>query len=125
MRKIVAMLTVVLFVVVVAVGFASAKDESAQTFKAGDKIFVCGCGAGCDCGTLSYKAGKCGCGKKMVETKVAKVENGKVYYKVDGKELSAPAKGKYMCGCGPACKCGTISQKPGKCGCGQPMKKVE
>lgn len=125
MRKVIAILTAVLFVVVVAAGLASAKKESAQIFKAGDKVFVCGCGTGCDCGTVSFKAGKCGCKKDMVEATITKVENGKVYYLLDGKELSAPATAKYVCGCGPGCKCGTISQKPGACGCGKPLEKVE
>ena len=125
MRKVVAILTAVLFVVVVAVGLASAKDEAAQTFKAGDKVFVCGCGAGCDCDTVSFKAGKCGCKKDMVGATVTKVEDGKVFYTIDGKEMSVPATAKYVCSCGPGCKCGTISQKPGTCGCGKPLKKVE
>ena len=125
MRKIIAMLTAMLFVVVITAGFAFAKEESAQTFKAGDVIYACGCGAACDCGTMSYKAGKCGCKKEMVKATVTKVENGKVYYTIEGKEMSAPATGKYVCGCGAGCKCGTISQKPGTCGCGKPLKKVE
>ncbi len=125
MGKLVAALGALIFVVVITAGFAMAKDEPKQVFKAGDTIYVCGCGAGCDCGTLSSKAGKCGCGKPLVKTTVSKVEKGKVYYKVDGKELSAPATGKYVCACGPACKCGTISQKPGTCSCGKPLKKVD
>jgi hypothetical protein len=36
----------------------------------------------------------------------------------------------YVCGCGPDCKCSTVSAKPGKCGCGHALvtghvKKVE
>lgn len=31
--------------------------------------FMCGCGEGCDCGFVSQKAGKCGCGKDMVKVK--------------------------------------------------------
>jgi hypothetical protein len=53
------------------------------------------------------------------------VENGRLVYQVNGQELSAPATGKYVCACGAGCTCNTISQKPGKCGCGQALKKVE
>ncbi len=124
MKKIFAVLTVLVFSLVLCGGSALAAGDGAKPLKAGDKIFVCGCGAGCDCGTISFKAGKCGCGKKMVKTTVARVENGKIYYMLNGKEMSAPATGKYVCAC-KGCKCGTISQKPGKCACGGPLKKVE
>lgn len=30
----------------------------------------------------------------------------------------------YVCGCGEACKCGSIAAAPGKCGCGQPLVKA-
>ncbi len=33
--------------------------------------------------------------------------------------------GKYACACGEACKCGTISQKPGKCACGVDLNEVK
>jgi hypothetical protein len=92
--------------------------------KAGDTIYVCGCGDGCDCGSQAKKEGKCGCGKEMVKTTVTKVDKTKVYYTLDGKELSAPIKGKYACGCGE-CDCGSISQKSGKCGCDKDMVKVK
>lgn len=93
--------------------------------KAGDEIYVCGCGEACKCSTLGLKEGKCSCGKDMVKTTVTKVEEGKVFYKVGDKELSALQKGKFMCGCGEACKCGYVSQKEGKCGCGKDMVKVK
>jgi hypothetical protein len=93
--------------------------------KAGDTIYVCGCGEGCACGSLAKKEAKCSCGKEMVKTTVNKVENDKVFYTVNGKELSAPTQGKYACGCGDGCNCGSISQKPGKCACNKDMVKVE
>jgi len=125
MKKIIVVVTSLLCVFAVASAFAAKSSAGLFKAKAGDTIYVCGCGAECDCGTLSQKPGTCGCGKVLVETKVTKVEKGLVYYKlVDGKELSAPAKGKYMCGCGKGCKCTTVSQKPGKCGCNQEMVKV-
>jgi len=93
--------------------------------KVGDVIYVCSCGGGCDCGSLAKKEGKCGCGKDLVKTTVTKVDKTKIYYMLDGKELSAPLKGKYTCGCGDGCNCGSVSQKPGKCGCGKEMVKVK
>jgi hypothetical protein len=113
--------------VVAAASMALADKGTKGTFaaKAGDTIYVCGCGEGCDCGTLATKEGKCGCGKELVKTTVTKVEKGKVFYRLDDKELSAKLKGKYACGCGDGCNCGTVSQKPGKCGCGKDMVKVK
>jgi hypothetical protein len=32
--------------------------------------------------------------------------------------------GLYVCDCPASCKCNTISDKPGKCGCGKEMKKL-
>ena len=125
MRKISAMATVLVFTVLIMAGIAFAQSETGNTFKAGETVYVCGCGTACDCGTISYKAGKCGCGKELVKTAVTRVDKGKVFYMLDGKELSAPAVGKYVCGCGAGCKCGTISQKPGTCGCGKPLKKAD
>lgn len=31
--------------------------------------YACGCGEGCDCGTISQKPGKCSCGKEMKPVK--------------------------------------------------------
>jgi hypothetical protein len=71
------------------------------------------------------KGGTCACGKELVKSTITKVENGRLYYKVNGEEMSAPATGKYVCSCGAGCPCNTISQKPGKCGCGMTLKKME
>lgn len=124
MKKFVLLVISMLFVLSAA-GLCLADKVTKGTFdaKAGDTIYVCGCGVGCDCGSLAKKEGKCGCGKELVKTTVTKVEKDKVFYKLDGKELSASTKGKYACGCGD-CNCGSISQKPGKCGCGKDMVKV-
>jgi hypothetical protein len=125
MKKLV-LLVMSLLLVIGAAGLVLAEKGSKGTFdaKVGDSIYVCSCGAGCDCGSLAKKEGKCGCGKDLVKTTVTKIDKTKVYYTLDGKELSAPIKGKYACGCGD-CNCGSISQKPGKCGCDKDMVKVK
>jgi hypothetical protein len=55
-----------------------------------------------------------------------KVEAGKATFKAAGweKERVFKTVGKYMCACGPECKCDTISQNPGNCTCGKKMKKI-
>jgi hypothetical protein len=123
MNKLMAIVASLVFVVTAAVALAQSGAES--SFKAGESIYACGCGAGCSCGTMSNKAGKCGCGKQMVKTSLTKVADGKAYYQMNGKEVSAPTSGKYVCACGAGCPCGTVSQQPGTCGCGKPLKKVE
>lgn len=124
MKKLGALLAALSFVVLLVAGIAFAKEEANKGFKTGDTVYVCSCGAACTCGTVSYKDGKCGCGKGLVKTTLTAVKDGKVYYMLDGKEMSAPAVGKYACACGEGCGCGTISQKPGKCSCGKDMKKL-
>ena len=119
-----------LFVLACAVMFAfvfigTAAADTKITFKKGDEVYVCGCGAGCACLTMSKKAGKCGCGKDLVKTKIDKVVKGKAYVKVDGKTMIFKTTGKYACACGTGCDCGTISQKPGDCVCGKPMAAVK
>jgi hypothetical protein len=123
MSRLIALVVSMVFVVSAAVALAQGGAE--KTFKTGDSVYACGCGPACPCGTLSTKAGKCGCGKPLVKTSLTKVEDGKAHYLVDGKEVVAPTAGKYVCACGTGCPCGTVSQKPGNCGCGKPMKKVE
>jgi len=124
MKKSVLLVLSLLFVFA-AVSLAIAKGPTGKfDAKAGDTIYVCGCGEKCECGSLAKKEGKCSCGKELVKTTVNKVEDGKVFYTLDAKELSAPAQGKYACGCGDGCNCGSISQKPGKCTCDKDMLKV-
>jgi hypothetical protein len=123
MSKLIAIVIGLVFAV--TAGMALAQGGSEGTVKAGASIYACGCGPGCPCGTMSNKAGKCGCGKPLVKTSVTKVEDGMAHYMMNGKEMTASTTGKYVCGCGPACECGTVSQKPGTCGCGKELKKVE
>ncbi len=109
-----------------AVGLAAAVYAEGEKFaaKVGDSIYVCACGAACKCGTLSSSEGSCGCGRNMVKATVSKVDAERVYYSVEGKELSAPIMGEYRCDCGN-CRCNAVSQKPGRCGCGGKMIKVQ
>lgn len=94
--------------------------------KVGDSVYACNCGEDCPCNTMAKKAGKCTCGKEMVQATVTKVENGKAYLQAQGWEKPRPflTVGKYACNCGPNCDCNTISQNPGNCVCGQELKKV-
>lgn len=126
MKKIISVVMTMLLVIgAVSLAYAGKGHNGKFDTKAGDTIYVCGCGDGCDCGSLGKKEGKCSCGKDMVKTTVTRVEKGKVFYNLDGKELSAPAKGAYACGCGDGCDCSSVSQKPGKCGCNKDMVKVK
>ncbi len=123
MKKALIVLPVILFVMV---AFAFALDKGKLDLKVGDEMYVCNCGEKCPCLTISKNEGKCTCGKDMVKAKVTKVEQGKAMFKAEGWEKERPFKtvGKYMCACGPDCKCDTISQTPGNCTCGKKMKKV-
>ena len=123
MRKTVLLTIIVLFCAAVVFAGSTGKME----LKVGDEIYACNCGADCPCNTMSLKEGKCTCGKDMVKAKVMSVEEGRVMLKADSwdKERSFKTTGKYVCDCGPDCKCDTISQNPGKCPCGKEMKKVE
>ena len=118
---------IVAIIVALTLAFVSSvyADKELPVFKKGDSVYVCGCGEGCDCMTLSRKSGKCSCNKQLVKTVVDKVEGDKIFVKVKGKVQTFPTKAKYACACGEGCTCGTVSQKPGKCSCGSEMKKVE
>jgi hypothetical protein len=98
-------------------------DKAKMTVKVGDEIYVCACGEGCPCDTMSRNPGQCTCGKDLVKTKVTKVEKGKIW--VESREKPFLSVGKYVCNCGPNCKCDTISQSPGNCTCGMKMVKVK
>ena len=64
MKKSVLLVLSLLFVsCVVGLAFAAKGPIGKFDAKAGDTIYVCGCGEGCDCGSLAKKEGKCGCGK--------------------------------------------------------------
>lgn len=46
-------------------------DKGEQLFKTVG-LYACACGKGCDCNTISQKAGKCVCGKAMKKVKTTK-----------------------------------------------------
>ncbi len=105
--------------------FAVQSADGKLEVKVDQEYYVCNC-KGCDCYTISGKEGKCSCGNDLVKAKVTRVDGDTAYFMADGweKERSFQTVGKYVCDCGPACTCNTISQKPGNCGCGKTLKKV-
>jgi len=105
-------------------GGVLAAESHKMNLKVGDEIFVCGCGKDCPCDTMAKKEGKCSCGKPLVKGTVTKVGKGKATIKTATEEREFKTVGLYMCACGKGCDCGTISQNPGNCVCGKPMKKV-
>jgi hypothetical protein len=98
-------------------------DKTKMKAKVGDELYVCACGEGCPCDTMSRNAGQCSCGKDMVKTTVTKVEKGKITVASRAKPFISA--GKYACDCGPECKCDTISQNAGNCTCGKKMVEVK
>ncbi len=124
MKKVWGIVPIVLLVVALAFSFAA--EKSKQGLKAGDERYVCNCGEKCACNTISMSQGKCTCGSDMVKAKIAKVEKGKADFKAEGWQQNRTFKtvAKYVCNCSPDCKCGTISQNPGKCTCGSELKKI-
>lgn len=117
----------ILFALVLTLSFTTSvlADKELPVYKKGDAVYVCGCGAGCNCLTISRKDGTCSCNKKLAKATVDRIEGDTIFVKAGDKELTFPAKAKYACACGEGCPCGTVSQKPGKCACGTEMKKVE
>ncbi|NVN89626.1 MAG: hypothetical protein HXX11_03400 [Desulfuromonadales bacterium] len=123
MKKCLIGLFVACMVLVAVVAFA---DKAQPLFKKGDVVYVCGCGDGCPCKTMSHREGTCACGKALEKGVVSSVAGDTAVVRVGDRDLNFVTKGKYACACGgKGCGCGTISQKPGKCGCGSEMKKVE
>jgi hypothetical protein len=67
MKKALAYLAAVIFLAIIVAGLVSAKEEANAKFAVGDTVYVCPCGAGCACGTISQKPGKCVCGNDMTK----------------------------------------------------------
>lgn len=114
-----------LVAVVLACAVVAFADKTLPVYKQGETVYVCACGEACECKTMSRNAGKCTCGKELGKGVITSVQGDKAMVKLEGKELAFTTKAKFACDCGEACKCGTISQNPGKCSCGKEMKKVE
>ncbi len=111
--------------IVLALSFATfaLADKTTMTPKVGVELYVCGCGEGCKCDTMSNNIGQCSCGKDLVKAMVTKVEKGKIT--MEGRNRPFVSIGKYACACGPECKCDTISQNPGNCSCGKAMMEIK
>jgi hypothetical protein len=110
------------------VGAAFAATRGKMDLKVGEEVYVCNCGPSCPCQSMAMKEGNCACGKdKLVKAKVTKVEKDVAYVQAQGweKPQAFPMQGKYVCACGPSCNCGSMSQTPGKCVCGNDMKPVD
>jgi hypothetical protein len=124
-KKVLIVLSVVLAIALAALAFAGAKSK--MDLKVGDEVYACNCGIDCKCNTMANQAGNCTCGKAMVKATVVRIEGDTAYLQADGWKEARPFKtiGKYVCACGPACKCNAISQNPGKCPCGVDMDKVK
>jgi len=107
-------------------------------------LYLCGCEADCQCVMVAVKPGKCGCGKDRVAVHPLKVEGGSVLVCSCGgnctcalnandptkcgcgkpvRKVALKGTGLYYCACGGTC-CVTISDKPGKCKCGNDLKKA-
>jgi hypothetical protein len=124
MRRSLYVVLVLISVGMLSAAYAAQKDS--MVLKVGDEIYACNCGAECKCNMMAQKAGTCPCGEAMVKAKVVRIEGGTAYLKANNwkEEMPFNLTGKYVCACGPGCKCNAVSQKTGKCPCGTEMKKV-
>jgi hypothetical protein len=125
MKRTITFCSIALLAMLLMVGVSYAQTKNMMKLSVGDQVYACNCGAKCDCDMLSDNPGKCVCGEDLVKAEVTKVEEGMVTLKINGQERTFKTTPKYACNCGSECECVTISQKPGKCTCGMPMKKVE
>ena len=116
--------TLVMLVMALAITVMAA-ESAKMALKAGDEVFVCNCGDGCPCNSMAMKESKCSCGKEKVKGKVVKLGDDTAVIQINGREQTFKTVGKYACACGEGCNCGSISQTPGDCACGKPMKQVK
>jgi hypothetical protein len=114
-------LPAVLFLLAAMVAYA---ESGKINLPDGDTVYVCGCGEKCACETLSKQPGTCACGGALVQGKVVSVGDGKAVVEIKGKKQTFRTAGLFACGC-ENCPCGTVSQRPGKCACGKPLKPVQ
>ncbi len=131
----------------IAIGLTATASWTAGTAAKGADVYFCDCEEGCPCPSPYLEPGSCECGLALAKGKVIRIdrEKNKIYLcKCDDQKCPCafdpkdqtkcgcnykvkeyPLKGKYVCNCGPDCKCNTVSVNPGKCSCGVPLKKVE
>jgi hypothetical protein len=104
---------------------AAAKAEAAAVapVKAGDAVYVCGCGPECKCGTIQAGPGKCSCGHDLVKAAVTKVEGDQISVRIAGAKADQVFKAPYKCGCGGGCNCTPAALGPGTCKCGKELVK--
>ena len=81
---------VALSLVVAGVAFVDASDKLA--LKVGDEVYVCNCGEGCDCLTMSRKETNCVCKKPLVKAKVTNVDKDSAIVQAPGWEKPRPFK---------------------------------
>ncbi|MBI5633198.1 MAG: hypothetical protein HZA15_06955 [Nitrospirae bacterium] len=134
-------------VLAIAFGLTATASWTAGTADKGAYVYFCDCEEGCPCPSPYLEPGTCDCGLALAKGKVLRIdkEKDKIYLckcdddkcpcAFDPKDATKcgcnykvkeyPLKGKYVCNCGPDCRCNTVSVNPGKCSCGVPMKKVE
>jgi hypothetical protein len=141
MRKLLFALALMAMGGIVTVIAEEAAKAPAEAAKAAPCCFACKM-----CKTMATEPGKCPkCNMDMAKMHVLKVKDGKAYCCPCGADctctlkegsdmkqcscgkdvVAVNLKGKFVCGCEPECKCNTISDKAGKCGCGKEMKEVK
>jgi len=116
--------TVIAFVLVVGLAallILASPTSGKMDLKVGDSVYACNCGTSCPCQTISTKPGKCHCGSDLAAATVVKVGETTADLKFGEETRTFSRVGKYTCGCGESCTCKTISQSPGKCGCGKDL----
>jgi hypothetical protein len=107
-----------------------------------DILYVCGCGADCDCGAVSLEPGTCDCGKPLVKAHLLRMDgnvatictcSGDCNCTIDPadptkctcgepvRQISLEGKGLYYCNCGGSCTCNHVAGEPGKCHCGMDL----
>jgi hypothetical protein len=116
--------------------------EAASVAERHDRVYVCNCGEGCDCGTVAVAPGTCSCGTELAPAHLVKVEETEGLLctcgedctcTIDaddeskcscGKEIrrvSFEGTGLYYCKCGGSCTCNYVSAMPGQCSCGMEL----
>jgi len=81
---------IVLFALIVLLGCSSGRNENPkavlETYEVGDTVYVCGCPMMC-CNAISKTpGGRCPCNFPLRQGTVKKIQDGKVYVNVSGRE---------------------------------------